>query len=121
MDNQEGFEFIRSYFNELFGERDINALDRFLDQSYFDDDIGDPSVDHIQNSKEYLKNLLQREPTIGVEVKEVIVHDNVITAYLEWTRMDAGHRQYFRKGVGIFVVKNKRIVKRHTFIYETIE
>jgi len=40
MDNQESLEFIRENFDELFGKRNINALDLYLDKDYFDDDIG---------------------------------------------------------------------------------
>jgi len=118
MNNQEGFDFIRGYFDELFGKRNVKALDDYLDKIYFDDDIGDPSEDHIQNSKEFLKELFLRKPTIGVEVIDAICHDDVLTAYLEWYRMDSGSRQLVRKGVAIFVLNGKRIVKRHTFIYE---
>lgn len=121
MNNQEGLEFIRGYFDELFGKRNVKALVDYLDKTYFDDDIGDPSVDHIQNSKDFLQELFLREPTIGVEVIDAICHDDVLTAYLEWYRMDSGSRQSIRKGVAIFIVKDKKIVKRHTFIYETYE
>ncbi len=40
MNNQEGLEFIRKYFNELFGKRNIDVLDFYLDKNYFDDDKG---------------------------------------------------------------------------------
>lgn len=118
MNNQEGLDFVRGYFDELFVKRNINALDEYLDKAYFDDDIGDPSVDHLQNSKTYLHELFQREPTIGVTVIDANCHDDVIAAYLEWYRMTADCRQIIRKGVAIFVIRDRRIVKRHTFIYE---
>lgn len=117
MNNQEGLEFIRGYFDDLFVKRNIDALDQYLDKTYFDDDIGDPSEDHIQNSKDFLQALFIREPTIGVEVIDATCHDDVLTAYLEWYKMDSGCRQTIRKGVAIFMMNGKQIVKRHTFIY----
>lgn len=39
MNNQEGLEFIRKYFDELFGRRNVDILDEYLDPDYFDDDI----------------------------------------------------------------------------------
>ncbi|MBA4384105.1 MAG: hypothetical protein C0410_05160 [Anaerolinea sp.] len=119
MNIHEGLKFIRGYFDDLFVKRNIEALDKYLDKTYFDEDIGDPSVDHIQNSKEFLKDLFIRVPTIGVEVIDAVCHDDVLTAYLEWYRMDSDTRQLIRKGVAIFVMNGKQIVKRHTFIYET--
>ena len=44
MNNQEGLEFARKYFDELFGKRNVDALDEYLDPHYFDDDIGDPAI-----------------------------------------------------------------------------
>jgi hypothetical protein len=119
MNNQEGLDYIRGYFGELFGKRNINALDNYLDQAFFDDDIGDPSVDHVQKSKEYIKDLFKREPTIGVDVIDAITYDNVITAYLVWYRMAANEKQIIRKGVGIFVMNDRRINRHHTYIYES--
>lgn len=121
MNSQQGLEFIRGYFDVLFNQRDVNALDHYLDNTYFDDDIGDPSVDHIQNSKDFLTALYEREPTIGVTVVDAICHDDVITAYLEWCRLEGSSRQVIRKGVAVFVMNGKRIIKRHTFIYATYE
>jgi hypothetical protein len=84
MNNQESLEFIRKYFDELFGKRNVDALDVYLDKDYFDDDIADPDVDHIKNSKEYLLELFRKRPAIGVEVKETATRDGVIAAFLEW-------------------------------------
>jgi hypothetical protein len=84
MNNQEGFEFIGSYFDELFVKRNINALDSYLHRDYFDDDIGDPQTDHLQNTKDFLANLFREIPTISVDVKDAITRDDVISAYLEW-------------------------------------
>jgi hypothetical protein len=50
MNNQESLEFVRTYFDELFGKWNLAALDLYLDKEYFDDDIGDPNVDHIHFS-----------------------------------------------------------------------
>lgn len=84
MNNQESLEFIQTYFEELFSKRNVDALDIYLDKEYFDDDIDDPSVDHIKNSKEYLLNLFREKPTIRVDVKEAVTRDDVISAFLEW-------------------------------------
>jgi hypothetical protein len=117
MNNQEALEFIRKYFDELFGKRNINALDVYLDKDYFDDDIGDPSVDHIQNSKEFLAALFRQRPGLGVDVKDAIVHDDVIAAFLEWVVNENDVKRTIRKGVAIFVVKDQKILKRHTYVY----
>jgi hypothetical protein len=117
MNNQESLEFVRNYFDELFGKRNINALDIYLDQDYFDDDIGDPSVDHIKNAKKFLKELFRKAPTIGVDVKDAIARDGVISAFLEWHVIESGVKRIIRKGIAIFVVRNQKILKRHTYIY----
>jgi hypothetical protein len=117
MNNQESLEFIREYFDELFGKRNLAALDRYLDESYFDDDIADPNVDHIQDSKNYLLALFQAKPSIGVEVIDTMTHDNVITAFIEWFVCEGSVKKAIRKGVGIFVVKDGKILKRHNYIY----
>lgn len=117
MNDQEGFEYIRKYFDDLFGKRNVNALDVYLDPDYFDDDIGDPGVDHIQNSKEYLTNMFAQNPAVGVDVKAAIVRDGVISAYLDWHVTEKGVKRVIRKGVANFALKQGKIVKRHTFVY----
>lgn len=117
MNNQESLEFIRTYFDELFGKRNVNALDVYLDKDYFDDDIGDPNVDHIKNGKEYLAELFERQPTIGVDVKDTITRDCVISAFLEWFVLENGVKRVIRKGVAIFVINDNKICKRHTYVY----
>ena len=117
MNNQESLAFIRKYFDELFGKRNVNALDVFLDKDYFDDDIGDPEVDHIKNGKEYLKELFREQPTIGVEVKDAVTQDGVISAFVEWFVCENNVRKTIRKGVAIFVVNDQKILKRHTYVY----
>jgi hypothetical protein len=118
MNNQESLEFIRKYFDELFGKRNIDALDVYLDQDYSDDDIGDPNVDHLKNSKEYLRKLFREKPTIGVDVKDAVTQDGVISAFLEWFVRENNVKRTIRKGVAIFVIKNQKIRKRHTYIYD---
>lgn len=118
MDNQESLDFIRNYFDELFGKRNLDALDVYLDKDYFDDDIGDPDIDHIENSREYLADLFRIHPTIGVDVSDAITKDDVISAFLEWFVFENNIKQVIRKGVAIFVVKDRRIRKRYTFIYQ---
>jgi hypothetical protein len=117
MNNQEGLEFIQKYFDELFGKRNINALDVYLDKDYFDDDISDPTVDHIKNSKEFLAELFRERPTIGVDVKDAITRDGVISAFIEWFVSENNSKRIIRKGIAIFVVNNQKILKRHTYIY----
>lgn len=117
MNQQESLEFLRTYFDELFTKRNIDSLDMYLDQDYFDDDIGDPTVDHIRNSKEFLLNLFQQKPTIRVEVKDAVTCDNVISAFLEWVVTENGVKKMIRKGVAIFVLRDRKILKRHTFTY----
>ena len=117
MNHQESLEFIRKYFDELFGKRNVDALDVYLDQDYFDDDIGDPNVDHIKNSKEYLLTLFREKPSIGVDVKDVISRDGVISAFLEWFVTEKDVKRVIIKGVAIFVLRGQKILKRHTYIY----
>lgn len=117
MNQQQSLQFIRGYFHELFVDHNIDALDDYLDAEYFDDDIGDPHVDHIRNSKEFLSEWFKKSPTICVEVLDVMNHDDVLTAYLEWYETDNGFKKSLQKGIAIFVMKGNKIVKRHTFIY----
>lgn len=117
MNNQQSLEFVRTYFDELFGKRNVDALDLYLDKDYFDDDIGDPGIDHVKSSKEYLTGLFQRRPTIGVDVTGAMARENVISAYLEWFVTEGNKKRIIRKGVAIFVIKDQKILKRHTFVY----
>jgi hypothetical protein len=78
MNNQESLEFVRDYFGELFGKRNVDALDLYLDQDYFDDDIGDPNIDHIQNAKRYLLQLFRDKPTIGIDVKDAMREQKIL-------------------------------------------
>ncbi len=117
MNNQESLEFIRSYFDELFGKRNLDALNIYLDANHFDDDIGDPNVDHIQNSREYLQALFREKPTIGVDVKDAMIQDDVICAFLEWFVCENNVKKTLKKGVAIFVLRNGKILKRHNYLY----
>ncbi len=118
MNNQQALEYIRKYFDELFANRNVNILDEYLDPDYFDDDIADPAVDHIQCSKEFLNDLFRKQLTIGVNVQDAMTRDDVISAYLEWYVEEDNNKRTIRKGVAIFCLKNQRILKRHTFIYD---
>ena len=118
MKDRESLEFIRGYFDELFGKRNVDALDVYLDPEYFDDDIGDPDIDHIQSSKEFLENLFRENPTIGVDVINVMARADVIAAFLEWFVVENDVKRILRKGVAIFVLRDQKILKRHTFIYD---
>jgi predicted SnoaL-like aldol condensation-catalyzing enzyme len=117
MNDREALDYLRGYFDELFVKHNVDALDRYLDKEYFDHDIGDTTVDHIQNSKQYLLSLFEREPGIGVEVVRVMGQGDVISAFLEWTVVKDGVRQVNMKGVANFLLRGERILKRHTFIY----
>lgn len=117
MNNQESLEFIRKHFDELFGKRNIDALCVHLDKEYFADDIGDSKVDHIENSKAYLQELFREKPTIGIDVKNAITQDDVISAFIEWFVFENSVKRTIRKGIAIFAVNNLRIRKRHTHIY----
>jgi len=117
VNDQESLEFIRRYFDELFGKRNVDALDVYLDKDYFDDDVSDPNVDHIKNGKEYLLVLFRERPTIGVDVKDAITRDNVISAFVEWFVIENNVKRIIRKGIAIFVVNNEKILKRHTYVY----
>jgi hypothetical protein len=117
MNDREALEYIKGYFDELFVKKNVDALDHYLDKDYFDYDIGDPSVDHIQNSKQYLLRRFEREPTIGVNVVRAMIHEEVITAFLEWFVIEGGERRVTMKGVASFLLRGEKILKRHTFIY----
>ena len=117
MNNQQALAFIRTYFDELFGKRNLDTLELYLHKNHFDDDIGDSSVDHIQNSREYLTALFREKPTIGVEVKDARTQDDVISAFLEWFVCEDNVKKTLMKGVGIFVMKDGKILKRHNYIY----
>ena len=117
MNNAEAHRFIQQYFKRLFVDRDLTALDEHLHPNHWDDDIGESSTDHIQNSKEYLTNLFKNTPTIGVEVHSTMIVDNVITSFLEWFRKEGGQKVSLMKGVGIFVMEGNQILKRHNYLY----
>ena len=117
INNQEGLAFIREYFDELFVKRNLNAVSSYLDENYFDDDIGESEADHVKCSKEFLSPLFRRQPTIDVDVKDATVQDNVISAFLDWFVLEDHAKRIIRKGVAIFVVDHCKIVKRHTFTY----
>jgi hypothetical protein len=117
MNDQESFEYIRRYFEELFVQHNVDALDEYLDPDYFDDDIGDPAIDHIANSKEYMRQWFMAQPSIGVEVSSARAKDNVISAFLQWHVRENGFKRVIRKGVAISVLRDRKILKRHTFIY----
>jgi len=116
MNNQQGFEFVRGYFNELFGKRNPDALDAYLDDNYTDDDIGAGATDHIKNSKVFLAEWFKTQPTIGVDVKDAMAQDNVISAFLEWFVVENGAKRVIMKGVAIFVLNGRKILKRHTYL-----
>ncbi len=117
MNDQEAFEYIKGYFNDLFSQRDLAALDRYLDKEYLDDDIGDPTVDQIENSKQFLRELFRNKPTIGVDVIRAVSHDGVIAAFLVWHVHENGVKRVIMKGVANFQMRGQRVLKRQTFLY----
>ncbi len=117
MDNAEALAFIRKYFDDLFGKRNVDALDGYLARDYHDDDVGDSAVDHIRNGKDYLRKWFAEQPTIGVEVKDAVSQDDVISAFLEWFVVERGVKRPIRKGVAIFEMAGGKIAKRHTYTY----
>ena len=118
MNHQEGLDYIRGYFEQLFGQRNVGALDVYLAPDYFDDDIGGPPANHLENSKHFLLDWFSKEPNIMVAVKDAITQDEVISAFLEWYVTVQGVRKTLMKGVAIFVLRDRQIIKRHTYIYE---
>ena len=108
MKDRESLEFIRGYFDELFGKRNVDALDVYLDPEYFDDDIGDPNIDHIQSSKQYLLHLFEDKPTIGVEVQDAVGRDGVISAFLEWFVTENNPIRIFSRGWRFLSCEHKK-------------
>ena len=117
MNNKEAYEYIRTYFHRLFVERDISALDEYLHPDYWDDDIGESGISHIDNSKQFLYSLFQRLPNIDVNVENVMCNENVITVCLQWVDLHGGHPEILRKGIAVFVLTERKISRRHTYIY----
>ena len=121
LDNKDAFTFIEEYFSVLFKERKLEKLNDYLHQEYWDDDIGASGIDHIENGKQYLTQLFERKPKVGVIVKSAMICDNVITAYLEWYNDVTEMKSLWLKGIGLFVMDSGKIRKRHTFIYQKNE
>jgi len=121
MNDREATRFIEEYFSSLFMERDVDVLDRYLHPDYWDDDCGQEGINHIEDSKEYLRDLFSRIPTVGVSVGRVTAEGNVITAFLDWTLEDADVITTWKRGIAIFVLEGDRIRKRHTYIYDSRE
>jgi len=117
MDDDEAFDFVYDYFNEVFNKRNADALDQFLDGDYWDADIGAEKRDHVRGSKEYLTAFFRNNPDVMIEVVKVMSRDNVITAFLEWYEESGRDRRILKKGVGIFVMKGQKIQKRATHLY----
>lgn len=118
MNDQAALDYLRAYFRRLFEARDLSALDDYLAPDYWDDDIGEEGISHIEDSRRYLAELFARHPTIGVDLERAVCHGHVVTAYLAWHHVQDGRRETLRRGVAIFVLRRDKIASRHTFIYE---
>jgi hypothetical protein len=111
-------KFLSDYFTDLFVNRDLSTIDKYLDKNHFDYDIG-PSVKyHIENSKQYLLELFKRRPTIRVKVLKVKTIDNVACAQLRWYETIEKKEKIWLEGVATFLIIDKKIVKRNTLIYK---
>lgn len=121
MNTKEAESFINHYFTELYVKRNIDALEDFLHKDYWDDDIGDPDINHLENSKDFLAELFKAKPKAGIKVRSVTVLDNVITAYLEWYNDISDAGTLWMKGIAIFVIDFGKIIKRHTYFYQKNE
>jgi hypothetical protein len=117
MTDRQALDFIKKYFRDLFVARNVNALDIYLHPEYTDDDIGSGEQDWLGNSKRFLEELFQRRPTINVTVHKAMINNEVIAADLEWFERLSGEKRVWQRGIGIFKLKDEKIVKRHTFIY----
>ena len=117
MNSTESLAYVKKYFHEIFDKRNINAIDYLFDKDYFDDDIGDPNINHVENSKKFLSDLFANNPNIGVNVVSAIEKDGVISSFIEWYVNKDNKNEIIRKGVVIFVLRNEKILHRHTFIY----
>lgn len=113
----KSFLYIEEYFNTLFVERNLDKINEFLHPNYWDDDYGVAGTDHIEGTKDYLLDLFNKIPKVGVKVNKVDSHDNVIIAYLEWYYDIQDTNSLWQKGVGTFLIESGRIIKRNTFIY----
>jgi len=118
MNDHDATRFVTDYFAALFVTRDLSALDQYMHPDYVDDDIGDDDIDHIEAGKGFLQDLFRRHPSINVSVKRAVIHDDVITAYLEWTTTQDGKPTVHIRGVASLVMESGRIKRRHTFVYD---
>jgi hypothetical protein len=121
MTDRQALAFIRKYFDDLFVKRDPQTLDVYLHPDYADDDIGAGTADHWGNAKRFLEDLFRRKPTIAVTVHKAMINNDVISADLEWFERPGGIKRTWMKGIGIFTLKGRRILRRHTFIYFTTD
>ena len=110
--SSEAKKYIEKYFHELFVKRNLDALDEYLADDYYDDDIGPGAKDHKTNSRAYLKELFLRKPGIKVTAGNVTIEDNVITAYLQWIDTEDGRETILIKGIAIFEMNGQKIQKR---------
>lgn len=114
MTDEEAHVFIKSYFGDLFGSKNVEVLDTYLHKDYYDYDIGAEEQDHIGNSKAYLTSMFDRHPTIDVRVVKTMCHRDTIASFLEWYVLVDGVETIKSRGVGIFEIAEGKIRRRAT-------
>jgi hypothetical protein len=56
------------------------------------------------------------DPAIGVGVKDAVIRDNVIAAFVEWFVHEQIEKKIIRKGLAIFALNGQKILKRHIYL-----
>jgi hypothetical protein len=51
-------------------------------------------------------------------VKDAMAQDDVVAAFLEWFVKEGDVKLILRKGVAVFVLRQGKILKRHTCTYD---
>ena len=112
-----GRRFLQNYFDGLFIKKDLSFIDKYMDQEYFDYDIGPSVKDHIKNSKEFLKDIFEKQPNLRVIVKKVKRIGSILCAQLQWVIIENRIKKLYMEGIATFEIKKQKIRKRNTLIY----
>ncbi len=110
-------KFLRNFFTELYEEKDLSCLDRYLHPDYFDYDIGAGVKDHLRNSKEYVLRKYEEDPGFRVAVKRVRKLGRAYCARLVWLSSENGSEKTLFEGIATFLIEDGRIRRRGTFLY----